>query len=767
MIVGLSSSADGRLLFSCSGDSGVCAWEWPESFGDAPQQPSSVFRARGSAFSALDVALENSASTATFATGTEAGQLWLWHTDRSEPMLRLQDAAAATEELALITSVRFHPSDASLLSSSGADRRVRLFDVRQRGSVGNTRLPMRANEVAWNPMDTYLLSVATDDHNVYTHDMRRLDRVRSTQVGHVGAVLSVHYSPTGRELCTGSYDSLVRIYPTHARQARDVYYTRRMQRVFAVRFSSDAHYLLSGSDDGNVRVWKTHASEPLRPLLPRERRALDHANALKRKFSQRIPARPLLGLRHVGVLATARRPVGGRFTRVLVYLGDAGARSPPVPVGACASVARLPSSGGQGGGASAAAQTEKLHERPDGHARPGHVWLHATSPNAGGARGRRVYRRLESGGGAEHDQRGHAGRGRVRQGHTRAARGRLRDCAPHDVPRRAAGGRRAPQRHGHRVGGGQARGQGAHQPRTVRVRKAGPDAHRVHPEGLSGGRRQAEGDAAPADSVAEGAGQGVAYRSESRSLSERMLFTHGDTPEGMVESALECVRQGVGDDGGVSAAGAPARRRTHGLPAAPGRDRGRRRRVRPHQVQHRHRRVAGRGPRRHHSGVAHGTPAERDPGVLQHSAGARPAPHHGGVRGVPVVRAHAVQHRGGAARGARRHQAHARAEHRGDGLYRERAGRDGRRRLRLRGQVRRQDQFIPRAGRDTYRAGESRRGGVDRADERGWGVGGSTGAAGSGSRSAERRQRQRGANRSRWRRCREAPDGRGDVIHSG
>ncbi|KAK4537925.1 hypothetical protein CDCA_CDCA15G3950 [Cyanidium caldarium] len=299
MIVGLSSSADGRLLFSCSGDSGVCAWEWPESFGDAPQQPSSVFRARGSAFSALDVALENSASTATFATGTEAGQLWLWHTDRSEPMLRLQDAAAATEELALITSVRFHPSDASLLSSSGADRRVRLFDVRQRGSVGNTRLPMRANEVAWNPMDTYLLSVATDDHNVYTHDMRRLDRVRSTQVGHVGAVLSVHYSPTGRELCTGSYDSLVRIYPTHARQARDVYYTRRMQRVFAVRFSSDAHYLLSGSDDGNVRVWKTHASEPLRPLLPRERRALDHANALKRKFSQVGEVRRLLRQRHL------------------------------------------------------------------------------------------------------------------------------------------------------------------------------------------------------------------------------------------------------------------------------------------------------------------------------------------------------------------------------------------------------------------------------------------------------------------------------------
>lgn len=40
--------------------------------------------------------------------------------------------------------------------------------------------------------------------------------------------------------------------------SREVYTTKRMQRVFTVRFSGDATYVFSGSDDMNVRVWKVH-----------------------------------------------------------------------------------------------------------------------------------------------------------------------------------------------------------------------------------------------------------------------------------------------------------------------------------------------------------------------------------------------------------------------------------------------------------------------------------------------------------------------------
>ena len=68
--------------------------------------------------------------------------------------------------------------------------------------------------------------------------------------------MDVDYSPTGREFVAGGYDRSVRIFPYNGGHSREVYHTKRMQRVFATRFSGDASYVFSGSDDMNVRVWK-------------------------------------------------------------------------------------------------------------------------------------------------------------------------------------------------------------------------------------------------------------------------------------------------------------------------------------------------------------------------------------------------------------------------------------------------------------------------------------------------------------------------------
>ena len=68
--------------------------------------------------------------------------------------------------------------------------------------------------------------------------------------------MDVDYSPTGREFVAGGYDRSVRIFAHNGGHSREVYHTKRMQRVFAVRFSGDASYVFSGSDDMNLRVWK-------------------------------------------------------------------------------------------------------------------------------------------------------------------------------------------------------------------------------------------------------------------------------------------------------------------------------------------------------------------------------------------------------------------------------------------------------------------------------------------------------------------------------
>lgn len=80
---------------------------------------------------------------------------------------------------------------------------------------------------------------------------------------HTSAVIDVDYSPTGREFVAGSYDKTVRIFETLKGHSRDVYHTKRMQRLTCVKWTLDNKYILTGSDEMNIRMWKAKASEKL------------------------------------------------------------------------------------------------------------------------------------------------------------------------------------------------------------------------------------------------------------------------------------------------------------------------------------------------------------------------------------------------------------------------------------------------------------------------------------------------------------------------
>ena len=62
---------------------------------------------------------------------------------------------------------------------------------------------------------------------------------------------------------SGSYDKSVRIFPVEKSRSRDIYHTKRMQRVQTVLWSADNKYILSGSDEMSLRLWKAQASEKL------------------------------------------------------------------------------------------------------------------------------------------------------------------------------------------------------------------------------------------------------------------------------------------------------------------------------------------------------------------------------------------------------------------------------------------------------------------------------------------------------------------------
>lgn len=86
---------------------------------------------------------------------------------------------------------------------------------------------------------------------------------------HVNAVMSIDYSPTGREFATASYDRTIRIYDVGQGHSKEIYHTKRMQKAFSVAYTADAQFVVSGSDDCNIRVWKAKSWQKMGTVCTR------------------------------------------------------------------------------------------------------------------------------------------------------------------------------------------------------------------------------------------------------------------------------------------------------------------------------------------------------------------------------------------------------------------------------------------------------------------------------------------------------------------
>ena len=223
------------------------------------------------------LAVDHHRAASVFATG--GAQVNLWDHERSDPVHSFKWGADS------VHAVKFNCVDTNILLSAASDRTMVLYDVRQKTPLKKVVMEMSTNAVCWNPMEAFTFTSANEDHNLYTFDMRKLDRALVVHEDHAGAVMCVDYAPTGKEFVTGGYDRCMRIFAADAGHSREVYTAKRMQRIFSVQFSADNRYVLSGSDDTNIRVWKARASESLAVQLPRERAAANYQEKLKERFS--------------------------------------------------------------------------------------------------------------------------------------------------------------------------------------------------------------------------------------------------------------------------------------------------------------------------------------------------------------------------------------------------------------------------------------------------------------------------------------------------
>jgi DDB1- and CUL4-associated factor 13 len=148
-------------------------------------------------------------------------------------------------------------------------------------------------------MEAFNFAAGSEDHNIYLFDMRRLDRALNVLRDHVAAVMDVKFSPTGTELVSASYDRTVRLWSRERGHSRDVYHTKRMQRVFSCAWSADDDYVLSGSDDGDVRLWRARASARQGVKSYAQRQKEEYDAALRQRYAHMPEIRRIARHRHI------------------------------------------------------------------------------------------------------------------------------------------------------------------------------------------------------------------------------------------------------------------------------------------------------------------------------------------------------------------------------------------------------------------------------------------------------------------------------------
>mmetsp|Transcript_3237 Transcript_3237/g.5510 ORF Transcript_3237/g.5510 Transcript_3237/m.5510 type:complete len:455 (-) Transcript_3237:297-1661(-) len=279
-VSGISVATHGDACVSCGNDATVKLWRLQSTqYGEASaardgiadQQAVETYEGK-SAFRGVDHHYKKD----VFVTASSTVEVW--DHNRSEPINSFSWGADG------VLSVRFNPAEPDVFATSGTDRSICLYDLRMGSPMRKLIMQNKTNAIAWNPMEAFNFTVANEDCNLYSYDMRKLQIATCVHQDFVSAVMDLDYAPTGREFVAGSYDRTVRIFPHTSGHSREVFHTKRMQRVFCTRYSGDATYVLSGSDDMNLRIWKAHASQQLGTMLPREKRKATYHKALVQRY---------------------------------------------------------------------------------------------------------------------------------------------------------------------------------------------------------------------------------------------------------------------------------------------------------------------------------------------------------------------------------------------------------------------------------------------------------------------------------------------------
>ncbi len=257
-------SPDGKTLASGSYDTTIILWDVAtrQPIGQPLKGHSDVVSSV--AFSPLD-------GGKTLASGSDDGTVILWDLGRSKTISRQLTGNTST-----VRSVAFSP-DGKTLASGGWDNTLILWDVATGQPLGQP-LKGRSDEVssvAFSPDGKTLASGGCgklDNQGHCTQGEIILWNVATRQpigqplTGHTSAITSVAFSPDGKTLASGSYDTTIILWDVATRQPiGQPPLTGHTSIGTSVAFSplDSSKTLASGGWDKTIILWDIETGKPI------------------------------------------------------------------------------------------------------------------------------------------------------------------------------------------------------------------------------------------------------------------------------------------------------------------------------------------------------------------------------------------------------------------------------------------------------------------------------------------------------------------------
>ena len=166
-----------------------------------------------------------------------------------------------------VNAVMSAPDGKTVVSMSYYDGTIRFWDAETakllKTITGHTGSFGRA--VAFSPDGQMLAHSGTGDNTIPIRDVQNGQLLR-TITEHTDTVLSVAYSPDGRNLVSVDWDGHIRIWDV-ATGALLKTIEGHKKGVPSLFYSSDGTTLISGSWDNTIRIWDVDTGQPLKTII--------------------------------------------------------------------------------------------------------------------------------------------------------------------------------------------------------------------------------------------------------------------------------------------------------------------------------------------------------------------------------------------------------------------------------------------------------------------------------------------------------------------